>query len=66
LFIHEKHCPHLQVEAPRYSYKVEKQTGDILPIVVDAWNHGWGAIRYSLDGFIHRRGSNSVWAKLAG
>ena len=45
--------------------KVDKQTGDILPVVVDAWNHGWDAVRYSLDGFIQRRGSNSVWAKLA-
>ena len=38
---------------------------NILPIVVDAWNQGWDAVRYSLDGYIQRRGSNSVWAKLA-
>ena len=64
IVIHER-CANLQTEARRYSYKVDKQTGDILPIVVDAWNHGWDGVRYSLDGFIQRRGSNSVWAKLA-
>ncbi len=65
IVIHEKNCPNLQREARRYSYKVDKQTGDILPIVVDKENHGWDAIRYSLDGYIQRRGSHNVWAKLA-
>jgi phage terminase large subunit len=64
IVIHER-CAHMQREARRYSYKVDKQTGDILPVVVDAWNQGWDGQRYALDGFIQRRGSNSVWAKLA-
>ena len=32
IVIHER-CANLQTEARRYSYKVDKQTGDILPIV---------------------------------
>ena len=64
IVIHER-CTHMQAEARRYSYKVDKHTGDVLPIIVDAWNHGWDAVRYSLDGYIQRRGANSTWAKLA-
>jgi phage terminase large subunit len=64
IVIHER-CKNLQIEARRYSFKVDKKTGDILPIIVDAWNHGWDSARYSLDGYIQRRGLHSVWAKLA-
>lgn len=63
IVIHES-LKHMQTEARRYSYKVDRHTGDILPLIVDAWNHGWDAIRYSLDGYIQRRGGLGVWAKL--
>ena len=33
-------------------------------MIVDAWNHGWDSVRYSLDGYIQRRGGAGVWAKL--
>ena len=33
-------CRHIADEFAHYSYKVDKQTGDVLPIIVDAWNHG--------------------------
>lgn len=33
-------CRHIIDEFAHYSYKVDKQTGDVLPIIVDAWNHG--------------------------
>ncbi len=65
IVIHTR-CKNTQVEARRYSYKVDKQTGDILPIIIDAWNHAFDAIRYSLDGYIQRRGVNSIWGRLAG
>jgi phage terminase large subunit len=64
IVIHER-CKNQQLEARRYSYKVDKKTGDILPVIVDAWNHGWDALRYSLDGYIQRRGAAGMWAKLA-
>jgi phage terminase large subunit len=55
----------MQIEARRYRFKVDRKTGDVLPVIVDADNHGWDAVRYSLDGYIQRRGANSVWARLA-
>lgn len=64
IVIHER-CPRLAQEARLYKYKVDKQTGDILPIIVDKHNHGWDAVRYSLDGYIKARGALGVWAKLA-
>lgn len=65
IVIHER-CKHMSAEARLYSYKVDKVTGEVLPIIVDKHNHGWDAIRYSLDGYIQARGGHGVWAKLAG
>lgn len=36
-------------EAVLYRYKVDKITGDVLPIIVDKHNHGWDAVRMSLE-----------------
>lgn len=57
-------CKHMQEEARLYSYKIDKTSGMVLPIVVDAHNHGWDALRYSLDEFIERRGIGAQWARL--
>jgi hypothetical protein len=38
IVIHPR-CRHIIDEFNRYSYKVDKQTGDILPVIVDAYNH---------------------------
>ena len=65
IVIHEKNCPNMVKEAKLYSFKVDRLTREILPIIVDKHNHGWDAVRYSLDGFIQKRGSTGVWAKLA-
>lgn len=65
IVIHER-CTHMRQEARLYGYKVDKQTGDILPIIVDKHNHGWDAVRYALDGYIMARGGLGVWARLAG
>jgi phage terminase large subunit len=46
IVIHED-CADMQRKARRYSYKADKQTGDILPIVVDKENHRWDAQRYA-------------------
>lgn len=64
IHIHTR-CKHVQEEARLYSYKIDRVTGEVLPVVVDAHNHGWDAVRYGLDGFIQRRGVNAQWAKLA-
>lgn len=55
IIIHPR-CKHIADEARLYQYKVDRQTGDILPIIVDKHNHGWDAVRYSLDGVIRNRG----------
>lgn len=63
IVIHPR-CRHLINEARLYSYKVDKVTQEILPVIVDAHNHGWDALRYALDKYIQRRGGTGVWAKL--
>jgi phage terminase large subunit len=63
IHIHAVRCPNMAREARLYSYKVDKKTNDILPEIVDKWNHGWDATRYSLDGYIQRRGTHGAWLK---
>jgi phage terminase large subunit len=61
IVIHPR-CTHTIDEFNHYSYKLDKQTGDILPDVVDAHNHCIDAIRYSLDGLI--KGKHADWKAL--
>lgn len=63
IHIHAVRCPNMAREARLYSYKVDPKTGDILPKIVDKHNHGWDALRYSLDGYIQSRGGLGVWAR---
>ncbi len=65
IVIHPR-CEKIAQEFRLYSYKVDRVTEEVLPIIVDKWNHGIDAVRYGLDGYIQRRGVNSVWEKLAG
>lgn len=64
IIIHER-CKHMAAEARLYSYKVDKMSGDVLPVIVDKNNHCWDAVRYSLDGYIQARGGLGVWQRLA-
>lgn len=48
IIIHER-CKNLQVEFLRYSYKVDKASGQITNNIVDKYNHGIDAIRYALE-----------------
>lgn len=50
-------CKDAIYEAGKYSYKVDKHTSEILPIIVDAYNHYWDAQRYALDPLIKRKAS---------
>ncbi|MFM0507668.1 PBSX family phage terminase large subunit [Paraburkholderia sp. RL17-373-BIF-A] len=59
IVIHPR-CVHTIAEFGLYSYKVDKQTGDILPIIVDKNNHHIDGIRYSLDGYIRGRGQGII------
>nr|WP_321986158.1 PBSX family phage terminase large subunit [uncultured Lichenicoccus sp.] len=48
-------CEQIAKEFRMYSYKVDRLTSDILPVIVDAWNHGIDAVRYALDGIIRNK-----------
>jgi phage terminase large subunit len=40
---------HTQEEARLYSYKVDRLSGDVLPVIVDAHNNTWDGVRYALE-----------------
>lgn len=62
IIIHTR-CKNMAEEARMYSFKVDKVTKQVLPVIVDSWNHGWDAIRYALDQYI-KTGDLGVWAAL--
>lgn len=53
-------CEQVAREFRLYSYKVDRLSGDILRIVVDANNHYIDAIRYALSPMIRRKGGGFV------
>lgn len=57
IVIHPR-CKHTAEEFRLYSYKVDKNSEDILPVPIDAWNHCIDAARYALDGYVSRPGLN--------
>jgi len=54
IVIHPR-CKHTADEFGLYSYKVDRVTEEVLPIVVDKHNHCIDSIRYGLDGYINKR-----------
>ena len=54
LVVHPR-CVRLERELTMYSYKTDKQTGEILPKVEDEHNHLIDALRYAVEG-LHRKG----------
>lgn len=55
VIIHSR-CTHTAVEFKKYSYKVDKLTGDVTTTIVDDWNHCIDAIRYALEPIIGNGG----------
>ncbi len=51
IYIHPR-CVNTIEEFKKYSYKVDKHTQEILPVLVDSWNHYIDALRYSLADYI--------------
>jgi phage terminase large subunit len=51
IVIHPR-CKHTADEARLWSYKVDKLTGDVLPVLLDKHDHCWDAIRYALEPII--------------
>lgn len=56
IVIHPR-CAETIKETRNYSYKVDRLTGDILPVVVDSCNHYIDAIRYAIDPLIKSKGN---------
>lgn len=48
VIIHPR-CTNTLKEFKLYSYKVDRLSGDILPVIVDDWNHCIDAVRYALE-----------------
>jgi len=48
-------CKHTIEEFKRYSFKIDKHTTEILPVIIDDYNHIIDSIRYSLNNFIKRK-----------
>lgn len=55
IIIHPR-CTNTLKEMKLYSYKVDRLSGDILPVIVDDWNHAVDSIRYALQPIIKNNG----------
>lgn len=53
-------CDHGIMEARLYSYKVDKLTSMVLPVVLDSHNHIWDAIRYAIQPLIKARSNQGL------
>ncbi len=53
IYVHPS-CVKIIEEFKKYSYKVDKHTKEVLPIIVDKWNHYIDALRYALAEYITR------------
>lgn len=53
IYVHPR-CKHTYEEFKFYSYKQDKNTGDILPVVLDKNNHYLDSIRYALNPYIQK------------
>lgn len=50
-------CPKTQDEFRKYSYKQDRLTGEVLPDIVDKFNHYVDALRYALEKVMRSKGS---------
>lgn len=64
IIIHPR-CEQTVKEARLYSYKTDRQSGDVLPVVVDAYNHFIDAIRYALEPMIKRDSPMGISLRVA-
>lgn len=65
IIIHPR-CTHAIEEARLWSYKVDRQSGDVLPELVDKNNHIWDAVRYALAPMIRQRDSGAAAVRIQG
>lgn len=53
-------CQKTKKEFQHYAFKIDKHSGDILPVIVDAWNHYIDAIRYALAPMIKNQTGSGI------
>jgi phage terminase large subunit len=64
IVIHER-CKHTADEFKLYSYKRDKLTGDILPVIEDKHNHAIDALRYAVEPVMRQSGANrQIWEQV--
>lgn len=58
-------CTHTLEELRLFSYRIDRLSGDILPDLVDRWNHCVDAARYGLEPLIRSQGGDGYfqWIK---
>jgi phage terminase large subunit len=61
IVIHDR-CRHTADEFKLYSYKRDKLTGEILPVLEDKHNHCIDALRYALEAVMRQYSTPSVTA----
>ena len=61
IYIHPR-CTATASEFHKYSYKVDRLSGDILPVLVDAHNHCIDSLRYALEPLIRTRAKPRIRA----
>ena len=58
IVIHER-CKHTAEEFRLYKYKVDVQSGEVLPVIVDKHNHCTDSVRYALGKLIRQKKSTA-------
>lgn len=56
IYIHPR-CRETINEFMKYSYKVDKHTQEILPVLEDSFNHYIDSLRYALNDYIQKKGN---------
>ena len=65
IVIHPR-CRETIKETRLWSYKKDRLSGDVLPVVIDANNHYMDALRYALAPLIQRRDANVAGIMVSG
>ncbi len=64
IVIHPR-CKETIREARMWSYKKDKLTDDVLPVLVDAYNHCFDAVRYALEPIMKKRKTDIAGMKVS-
>ena len=63
IYVHPR-CVNTSKEFRMYSYKVDKRSGEILPVLEDKMNHAIDALRYALNPYIKSDDWTAIYERL--